>query len=105
MVVDRFSDEIITNSALNVNPALKEWNQEGKLPGLKFMRTLWACQATGGPFQYTGKPLDDAHEHLHITSGEFDEVGGEIAKASIISVYRTVRRTSSWPQSLPTRKR
>jgi hemoglobin len=81
MVVDRFSDTIITNPALNVNPALKEWNQKGELPGLKFMRTLWACEATGGPFKYTGKPLDDAHEDLHLTSDEFDEVGGEIAKA------------------------
>lgn len=81
MVVDRFSDEIITNPALNVNPALKEWNATNRLPGLKFMRTLWACQATGGPFDYTGKGLDEAHEDLHLTSSEFDEVGAEIAKA------------------------
>ncbi len=45
MVVDRFSDEVVKNPKLNVNPALKEWNQSGKLPGLKFMRTLWLCQA------------------------------------------------------------
>ena len=81
MVVDRFSDTIIYNPKLNVNPALKEWNKKGQLPALKFMRTLWACEATGGPFKYTGKPLDQAHEHLHLTSEEFDEVGGEIAKA------------------------
>lgn len=81
MVVDRFSDTIIDNPKLNVNPALKEWNQKGELPALKFMRTLWACEAIGGPFKYTGKPLDQAHEHLHLTSEEFDEVGGEIAKA------------------------
>jgi hemoglobin len=45
------------------------------------MRTLWLCQAAGGPIQYTGKPLGEAHEHLHITSDEFDEVGAEIARA------------------------
>lgn len=45
------------------------------------MRTLWVCQATGGPFQYTGKDLSDAHKDLHITSGEFDEVGAEIGRA------------------------
>jgi hemoglobin len=61
MVVDRFSDAIIENPALTVNPALAEWNQKGELAGLKFMRTLWACEATGGPFRYTGKPLDQAH--------------------------------------------
>ena len=37
MVVDRFSDEVVKNPKLNVNPALKEWNQSGKLPGLKFV--------------------------------------------------------------------
>lgn len=81
LVVDRFSDEIITNPKLNVNPALREWNKSGNLPSLKFMRTLWVSAAAGGPFEYTGKPLDDAHEHLHITSEEFDEVGAEIQRA------------------------
>ena len=80
-VVDRFSDEIVKNPKLNVNPALKEWNQEGKLPGLKFMRTLWLCEVTGGPFKYTGKPMGEAHEDLHITADEFDEVGAEIANS------------------------
>jgi len=81
MVVNSFSDEVVKNPKLNVNPALKEWNQSGKLPGLKFMRTLWLCQVAGGPFQYTGKDLHEAHKHLHITSEEFDEVGAEIARA------------------------
>jgi hemoglobin len=35
MVVDRFSDEIVKNPKLNVNPALMEWNKSGQLPGLK----------------------------------------------------------------------
>ena len=81
MVVDRFSDQIVENPKLNVNPALKGWNETGQLPGLKFMRTLWLCEAAGGPFSYTGKELDEAHEDLHITSEEFDEVGAEIASA------------------------
>jgi hemoglobin len=81
MVVDRFSDEIVKNPKLNVNPALKKWNGEGKLPGLKFMRTLWLCEVAGGPFKYTGKPMGEAHENLHISSEEFDEVGAEIAGA------------------------
>ncbi len=81
MVVDRFSDKIIENPKLNVNPALHEWNQTGQLAGLKFMRTLWIAQQAGGPFQYTGRELDDAHAHLHITPEEFDEVGAEIAAA------------------------
>ena len=81
MVVDRFSDQIVTNPNLNVNPALRAWNETGQLPGLKFMRTLWVCAATGGPFQYTGKDMHEAHAQLHITSDEFDEVGAEIGRA------------------------
>ena len=81
MVVDRFSDEVVKNPKLNVNPALKEWNESGQLPGLKFMRTLWLCEQAGGPFQYTGKDMREAHKDLRLTSEEFDEVGAEIASA------------------------
>ena len=81
MVVDRFSDEIVKNPKLNVNPALREWNTTGQLPGLKFMRTLWVSQATGGPFTYTGKNMHDAHTELRITAAEFDEVGAEVGRA------------------------
>jgi hemoglobin len=83
-VVDRFSDEIITNPKLNENPALQDWNAEdasGRLPGLKFMRTLWMAAAAGGPFSYTGLPLHDAHLQFHLSSEEFAEVGTEIVRA------------------------
>ena len=80
-VVERFSDRVVKNPKLNVNPALKAWNATEGLPGLKFMRTLWICAATGGPFTYTGKSMAEAHKDLHITSDEFDEVGREIATA------------------------
>ena len=81
MVVDRFSDAIVENPKLTVNPALKEWNETGQLAGLKFMRTLWICAATGGPFTYTGKDMGEAHKGLNLESEEFDEVGAEIASA------------------------
>jgi hemoglobin len=81
MVVDRFSDEVVKNPKLNENPALKEWNESGQLSGLKFMRTLWLCEQAGGPFQYTGKDMGEAHKDLHLTADEFDEVGAEIARA------------------------
>jgi hemoglobin len=83
-VVNRFSDAIIINPKLNENPALKAWNEDeaaSRLPGLKFMRTLWIAALTGGPFAYTGLPLHDAHTRFHLTSDEFDEVGAEIVRA------------------------
>ena len=53
-VVDHFSDaSCVTRSSArqSENPALREWhtNDLGRLPGLKFMRTLWVCNVAGGP--------------------------------------------------------
>ncbi len=91
-VVDRFSDALIENPIVgqwSSNPALREWhtNNLGRLPGLKFMRTLWVCNVSGGPFQYTATNpgsttlgLEEAHRDLQITSEEFDEVAAELAR-------------------------
>ncbi len=84
-VVDRFSDQLLKNPKIvNANPQLKEWHTEkykARLPGLKFLRTLWVCAVAGGPFQYTGKPLKDAHFDLHIPAEVFDEVAAELGHA------------------------
>jgi hemoglobin len=83
-VVNRFSDAIISNPKLNENPALKAWNETEaavRLPGLKFMRSLWVASLAGGPFEYTGLPLDEAHHDFHLTDEEFKEVGAEIVRA------------------------
>ena len=58
-VVDRFSDAIIDNPIAwrdSANPELRQWHREqlDRLPGLKFMRTLWVCAVAGGPFAYSG---------------------------------------------------
>src|SRR4051812_37172103 len=57
-VVDRFSDALIKNPIVgqqSVNPQLREWHTKSldRLPGLKFMRTLWVCTVAGGPFKFT----------------------------------------------------
>ena len=92
-VIDRFSDEVVKNAVAgrgSDNPALREWHTAklARLPGLKFMRTLWVCDVSGGPFTYVGtKPghdavaLEEAHRELGITPDEFDAVAGELALA------------------------
>jgi hemoglobin len=83
-VVNRFSDEIITNPKLNRNAALRAWNETeapARLPGLKFGRTQWIAALAGGPYAYTGLPLSEAHHDFHLTREEFGEVGAEIARA------------------------
>jgi hemoglobin len=91
-VVDHFSDAVVHNPIVGQqsrNPALREWhtNNLGRLPGLKFMRTLWVCNVSGGPFAYAAtKPgstptgLEEAHRHLQISPDEFDEVAAELGR-------------------------
>lgn len=83
-VVNSFSDRLLNNPKIvNANSPLKEWHTEKykqRLPGLKFLRTLWVCAAAGGPFEYTGKNMNDAHFDLHIPSEIFDEVAAELSK-------------------------
>jgi hemoglobin len=91
-VIDHFSDAIVQNPIVgqkSANPALREWhtNNLGRLPGLKFMRTLWVCNVAGGPFQFTAtRPgstilgLEEAHRDLKITPAEFDEVAAELGR-------------------------
>lgn len=82
-VVDHFSDQLLRNPKIvNANPELKKWHTEEyqrRLPGLKFMRTLWVCSVAGGNFQYTGKSMHDAHFDLHISPVVFDEVAKELS--------------------------
>jgi hemoglobin len=91
-VVDRFSDALIENPIVgqeSSNLALREWhtNNLGRLPGLKFMRTLWVCNVSGGPFEYSATQpgsttlgLEEAHRQFSISPDEFDEVAAELAR-------------------------
>ena len=72
-VIDHFSDAVVKNPVVgqkSKNPRLREWHTKNltRLPGLKFQRTLWVCNVSGGPFQFTAtKPgttplgLEEAH--------------------------------------------
>ena len=92
-VVDHFSDAVVKNPLVgqtSKNPQLREWhtNDLSRLPGLKFMRTLWVCEVTGGPFKFSptkpGKThlgLEEAHRGLKISPEEFDEVAAELGRS------------------------
>ena len=91
-VVDHFSDAVIRSPITgqgSEDPELNEWstNDLARLPGLKFMRTLWVCDISGGPISFKAtKPgstplgLEEAHRDLHISPDEFDEVAAELAR-------------------------
>jgi hemoglobin len=91
-VVDHFSDAVVKNPIVgqkSKNPQLREWHTKNlkRLPGLKFMRTLWVAEVSGGPFKFTAtKPgktavgLEEAHRDLKISPAEFDEVAAELGR-------------------------
>ena len=91
-VVDHFSDAVVKNPIVgqkSKNPQLREWHTKnlGRLPGLKFMPTLWVCDVSGGPYKFTAtKPgatplgLEEAHRNLRISPEEFDEVAAEVGR-------------------------
>ena len=101
-VVDHFSDAIIKNAMvgeLSQNPQLREWSTKdiGRLPGLKFMRTLWVCAVAGGPLEYSPTVpghdllgLEEAHRRLRITPEEFDEVAAELKRT--LDVFKVPER-------------
>ena len=67
---------------VEANPELHEWHTvtyPGRLPGLKWLRTLWLASLAGGPFEYTGRELRDAHFDLKISPAVFDEVAAELS--------------------------
>jgi hemoglobin len=92
-VIDHFSDAVVQNPIVgktSQNPSLKAWHTKnlGRLPGLKFMRTLWVCEITGGPQKFSPtKPgsrplgLEEAHRDLKISPKEFDEVAAELGRS------------------------
>jgi len=92
-VIEHFSDAVVRNPITgreSENPELREWSNDepGRLAGLKFMRTLWVCDITGGPQRYaatspgsTPLGLEEAHRALKISPAIFDEVAAELARS------------------------
>jgi len=92
-VVNYFSDQIIKDpvaGARSKNPRLRRWHtkQLGRLPGLKFMRTLWVAEVSGGPFQFSATSpghthlgLENAHRDLQISPSEFDAVARVLTRS------------------------
>lgn len=91
-VVEKFSDEVVKDPVAgqaSANPELRQWHTQelDRLAGLKFMRTLWLCEAAGGPFTFMAtKPgsthmgLEEVHRDLRIAPDEFDAVAAVLAR-------------------------
>ena len=80
LVVDDFIDRLVDNDILNANPMIKAGRVHSPDAYLKFQVTNLVCQVTGGPCVYTGLGMKVAHEHLNITSTEWQVMLDEFKK-------------------------
>src|SRR5215204_3048515 len=116
-VVDHFSDAVVKNPIVgqkSKNPQLREWHTKNlkRLPGLKFMRTLWVCNVSGGPFQFAAtKPgktqlgLEEAHRDLRISPADLTRSQRSSGEPWTSQRCRSARRPKSSQPSPPTRAR
>ena len=51
------------------------------MKNLKRHQALFISQALGGPKQYTGRSMFDAHKHLNVTDDQFGQVAGHLKGA------------------------
>ena len=116
-VIDHFSDAVVKNKVAGQgsdNPALREWHtqQLARLPGLKFERTLWVCNVSGGPYTYVGTkpghdPLAWKKPIVAWRSTPTNSMPSPVSWRSpwTTSRCRSGRRARSWPRSPRTRAR
>ena len=71
VVVHDFVDRLIANPILKANSMIKAGREHSPVPYLKFQITTFVCAKTGGPCVYTGLGMKESHEHLNITSSEW----------------------------------
>jgi hemoglobin len=74
VVVNDFIDVLVPDAVLNANPAIDAARKRVPAPYLKYHVTAMMCQATGGPCQYQGRGMKEAHAHLNITEREWDRM-------------------------------
>merc|ERR1719473_363228 len=61
----------MADPTLNGNEKVSRWHESQQKPGFKFLVTQIMGYMSGGPQKYTGRPIDEAHMHLVITSAEW----------------------------------
>lgn len=74
VVVNDFLDAVVPDPVLNQNPAIDAARERVPTPYLKYQVTAMVCQATGGPCQYQGRNMKEAHAHLNITEAEWQRM-------------------------------
>ena len=74
VVVSDFVDTLVPDKVMNANPAIDEARKHVPAAYLKYHVTSMVCQAVGGPCQYAGRGMKEAHAHLNISEKEWDRM-------------------------------
>lgn len=79
-VVDDFIVIVVADP--NIKDVHKEhFKDEKRVGALKKKLVAQIGQGTGGPQQYTGKDMKEAHKGMKITDADFDALAGDLAEA------------------------
>ncbi|MEE9285656.1 MAG: chemotaxis protein CheW [Dehalococcoidia bacterium] len=71
--VDQLYQRILADATL------KPFFDEGRIDGLKKQQRAFITQALGGPAQYQGQSMSEAHAGMGITDDHFDRVAGHLS--------------------------
>ena len=74
VVVSDFVDAVVSDDIINQNPAVDASRARVPAAYLKYQVTAMVCQVTGGPCQYQGRDMKEAHAELNITEAEWDRM-------------------------------
>jgi hemoglobin len=74
-VVDTFVSHVAADKRINKKFA------KSNIPRVKSEIVDQVCAATGGPCNYTGRTMKDAHKNMKVTNGEFDALVEDLTTA------------------------
>ncbi|MFD1514185.1 group I truncated hemoglobin [Halomarina rubra] len=74
-VVDDFYDRVLSDDDL------VEYFEGMEMEELRAHQVQFVSSVAGGPVEYTGADMREAHSHLDITEEDFDAVGGYLEAA------------------------
>ncbi len=74
VLIDDIIERAYVNEVFKANPAIEEAHKRFPKPAYKYNATALACMVMGGPQQYTGRSLREAHQHLRVSEREWREL-------------------------------
>lgn len=74
VVVSDFMDDFMADPLFFENPAVRERKTPESKPYIRYHLISMVCQATGGPCEYTGVDMREAHDGLNISDREWNRM-------------------------------